>query len=111
MGGTGSASSNERLVAIGLTLLAIVSPLYIDRKPSTEPDPDEQPISLASWLPLLLVVLIVAINLSRFLDRSFTRFDPYWIHRVGGSSCGILVLLMVLGLVLKCKASIWNWEP
>ncbi|KAK9101514.1 hypothetical protein Scep_024944 [Stephania cephalantha] len=97
---------NEKLIMLGLAFLAVLSPLYIDHKPSAEVEEDEEgSFNLASWLPLLLVVLFVGIILTRTLDRSFSRFDPYWIHRVGGSSCGITVLLLVLGLVLKCKGS------
>ncbi|CAN6582985.1 unnamed protein product [Malus baccata var. baccata] len=109
---TSRFSSYNKLVAIGLALLAVLSPLYIDRRTidDSELDPDE-PINFASWLPLLLLVLILAIALSLYLDRSFSRFDPYWIHRVGGSSCGITIILMVLALILKCKSSIRNWEP
>lgn len=108
---TSRFSSYERLVAIGLALLAVLSPLYIDRRTVDDSELDlQEPISFAAWLPLLLLVLILAITLSLYLDRSFTRFDPYWIHRVGGSSSGIMITLMVLALVLKCKASIWNWE-
>ncbi|GAV71101.1 hypothetical protein CFOL_v3_14595 [Cephalotus follicularis] len=103
------SSSYDRLVAIGLILLAVVSPLFVDRRLTREPEIDEQPINLASWLPLLLLVLILAIALSLYLDRCFTKLDPYWIHRVGGSSAGIIVILIVLALVLKCKAS--NDEP
>ncbi|KAJ7966356.1 Transmembrane protein [Quillaja saponaria] len=103
-------SSFEKLVAIGLALLAVASPLYIDRNPVSELEVDEEPINLASWLPLLLVVLILAITVSGLKDQSITRFDHYWIHRVGGSSVGLTVILMVLFLVLKCKASVRNWE-
>ncbi|KAF8403262.1 hypothetical protein HHK36_011363 [Tetracentron sinense] len=78
-----SPSSNEKLVAIGLAILSVISPLYIDRKPAIEEEEDDEPISLTSWLPLLLMVLIGAIYLSRYLDQSFKKFDPYWIHRVG----------------------------
>lgn len=92
-------------MAIGLGLLAVVSPLFIDRRPVSESELDEESIILASWVPLLLLVLILATALSLYLDRSFTRFDPYWIHRVGGSSGGIMVILVILALVLKCKAS------
>lgn len=92
-------------MAIGLGLLAVVSPLFIDRRPSSESELDEESIILASWVPLLLVVLILATAVSLYLDRSFTRFDPYWIHRVGGSSGGIMLILVILALVLKCKAS------
>ncbi|XP_020104978.1 uncharacterized protein LOC109721664 [Ananas comosus] len=102
-----STSSTEKLTAIVLGLLAVLSPLYIDRKPVVDPDDDEdRSWSLAFSLPLLLIILIVAINFSCFLDRRFARFDPYWIHRVGGSSCGIIACLLLLGLVLKCKTSL-----
>ncbi|EMS64315.1 hypothetical protein TRIUR3_31688 [Triticum urartu] len=57
----------------------------------------------ALWLPALLVVLILAINVACFVDRRVVRFDPYWIHRVGGSSCGLMATLLLLGFVLKCK--------
>nr|GMD47573.1 uncharacterized protein LOC102598527 [Ipomoea batatas] len=160
-----SSSNDQRLLAIGLGLLAVMSPLYIDRRRSTEPDPDEETVSVvSSYLPLLILItimavgiarglnrfssyrrvvaigvtvvavvsplyidreeavyeeqtanvfsvvqpflllaLIIAIAMSGYFDRSFTRFDPYWIHRVGGSSTGILILLLVLALVLKFK--------
>ncbi|XWS70181.1 hypothetical protein CRYUN_Cryun03dG0026800 [Craigia yunnanensis] len=102
------SSSYERVVAIGLIVLGVVSPLYINRATVSELEPDEQPINFASWLPLLLLILILAIALSLYCDRSFTRFDPNWIHRVGGSSAGILLILLVLAIVLKCKASDLN---
>ncbi|XP_043719519.1 uncharacterized protein LOC122667326 [Telopea speciosissima] len=115
MGSTRRASYYyERVVAIVLALIAVLSPLYIDRKQAVELEEDEDgsgsTISFVSWawLPLLLVILIVAINMSCYLDRRFKRFDPYWIHRVGGSPCGILALLLLLALVLKCKASSIN---
>ena len=99
-------SSYERLAAISLVVLAIASPLYIDRKPTTELEEEEPSISLSSLLPLLLLVLISVIALSAFLDSSFTRFDRNWIHRVGGSSGGIVVILIFLFLILKCKESL-----
>ncbi|KAK9131377.1 hypothetical protein Sjap_011864 [Stephania japonica] len=97
--------SNEKLIILGLAFLAVLSPLYIDHKPSVEPEEDEEgSFNIASWLPFLLIAaLFVGIIVTRTLDQSFSRFDPYWIHRVGGSSWGITVLLLVLGLVLKCK--------
>lgn len=101
---TSRFSTYERLVAIGLGLLAVFSPLYINRKEETDPELDEA-FSFDSWLPLLLLVLILAISVSLYLDRRLTRFDPYWIHRVGGSSGGIIVILMILALVLKCKSA------
>ncbi|KAK7321578.1 hypothetical protein VNO77_32369 [Canavalia gladiata] len=98
-------SSYERVAAISLVVLAVASPLYIDRMPESELEDDEQSINLAFLLPLFLFVLILAIVLSAFLDRNFTRFDRYWIHRLGGSSGGIILILVVLFLVLKCRAS------
>ncbi|KAI4337189.1 hypothetical protein L6164_015635 [Bauhinia variegata] len=99
-------SSFERLAAIGLVVLAVASPLYIDRKATVELEEEEESIDFALLFPLLLFLLILAILLSAVLDRSFTRFDRYWIHRISGSSGGIVVILMVLFLVLKCKASV-----
>ncbi|KAJ0090748.1 hypothetical protein Patl1_13768 [Pistacia atlantica] len=88
------SSSCERLVAISLTLLAVFSPLYINRRPTSDLELEDQTINLDSWLPLLLLLLILAIALSLYLDQSFSRFDPYWIHRVGGSSGGIIIILL-----------------
>ncbi|TXG61789.1 hypothetical protein EZV62_013152 [Acer yangbiense] len=101
---SGRVSSYERLVAIVLTVVAVFSPLYIDRRSDSDWEDDEQSINLVSWLPLLLLVLILAIAFSLFLDQSYTRFDPYWIHRVGGSSAGIIIILVVLALILQLKA-------
>ncbi|XP_009782688.1 uncharacterized protein [Nicotiana sylvestris] len=98
------SSYDHRLLAIGLTLVAIVSPLYVDRRKVVDPELEEQSLSISSYLPLLMLFLIIAIAMSCYLDGSFTRFDPYWIHRVGGSSTGILILLLVLAFVLKFKA-------
>ncbi|GFZ15583.1 hypothetical protein Acr_24g0017730 [Actinidia rufa] len=105
MASTVRFSSYERIVAIGLGVLAVLSPLYIDRRPAIDPELDEQPINISCYLPLLLLVLILAITLLEYLQRSFTRFDPYWIYRVGGSSGGILIILLLLALILKCKTS------
>ncbi|XP_055820346.1 uncharacterized protein LOC129889174 [Solanum dulcamara] len=98
------SSYDNRLLAIGLTLVAILSPLYIDRRKLVDPELEEQSLGISSYLPLLMLFLIIAIAMSCYLDHSFTRFDPYWIHRVGGSSTGILILLLVLAFVLKFKA-------
>lgn len=104
------SSSYGRLVSIILTVLAVFSPLYIDRRRESDLELEEQPINFAFLLPLLLLVLILAITLSLCFDQSFSRFDPYWIHRVGGSSGGIIIILIILALVLKCKASTNYWD-
>ncbi|KAF8776279.1 hypothetical protein HU200_003685 [Digitaria exilis] len=103
----GRSSSTEKLVCVVVAVLAVLSPLYIDRRrPYAEDDEEEEEgVSSALWLPALLVVLILAINVTCFMDRRVVRFDPYWIHRVWGSSGGLLAMLMLLGFVLKCKAS------
>lgn len=103
------STHDKRLLAIGLAILAILSPLYIDHRSMPEPELDEEPIYFSSYLPLLHLVLITAIAISGFLERGFTSLDPYWIHRVGGSSTGIIIVLIILSLVLKCKASPRNW--
>lgn len=102
--------SYERLVAIGLAMVAVISPLYIDRIKTREEVLCVHDFRLASWLPLLLLVLILIIIVCRYFDRSFTRFDPYWIHRVGGSSAGIIVILVLLALILKYKSSLRIWK-
>ncbi|KAL8101527.1 uncharacterized protein LOC141684008 [Apium graveolens] len=103
-------SSSEKLLLLSLTFLAIISPLIIDRREEPEPEPEEEPIDFSSFGPVLLVVLIIAVAISCYLDKSLTRFDPYWIYRVGGSSSGIVIVLVFLALVLKCKASPMNLQ-
>ncbi|XP_044463260.1 uncharacterized protein LOC123207438 [Mangifera indica] len=102
------SSSCDRLLAISLTLLAVFSPLYINRRAASDLELKDQLINLDSWLPLLLLLLILAIASPLYLDQTFSRFDPYWIHRFGGSSGGIIIILLVLALVLKCKTSMMN---
>ncbi|XP_022142189.1 uncharacterized protein LOC111012362 [Momordica charantia] len=104
-------SSYDRLVAVGLGLLAVVSPLYIDRRPTVELDEDEESsINFGFWLPVLLITLIFVIAGLLHLEQRCARFDAYWIHRVGGSSCGIFFILLLLAFVLKCRASLVFWE-
>ncbi|GJN08906.1 hypothetical protein PR202_ga26866 [Eleusine coracana subsp. coracana] len=103
------SSSTEKLVCVVVAVLAVLSPLYIDRRPEKEIDDEEDGgATSALLLPGLLVVLILAINLTCFMDRPVVRFDPYWIHRVWGSSCGLMAMLLLLGFVLKCKASLYS---
>ncbi|GFQ00040.1 hypothetical protein PHJA_002148000 [Phtheirospermum japonicum] len=99
------SSHDKKILAIALAILAVLSPLYIDRRSMPEPDIDEEPIYFSSYLPLLQLALMTAIAISAYLERGFTRLDPYWIHRVGGSSTGIIVVLIILSLVLMCKAT------
>ncbi|GAB2272306.1 hypothetical protein Dimus_007126 [Dionaea muscipula] len=103
-------SGYEKTVAIVLIFLAVLSPLYIEKRRRKlvlvdAADSEEQPLNFAFLLPLyFLLVLTVAIVGSGYIDQSFTRFDPYWIHRVGGSSGGIFVIVAVLLLILRS-----NW--
>ncbi|KAK9683911.1 hypothetical protein RND81_10G174400 [Saponaria officinalis] len=99
-------SSHGRLLAIICAILAVISPLYIDGRASREIEEEEEGtvISFAVVLPVLLLVLILGITVSCYLDQRFARFDAYWIHRVGGSSGGILFILTILLLVLKFKS-------
>ncbi|PKA52339.1 hypothetical protein AXF42_Ash010235 [Apostasia shenzhenica] len=104
-------SATEKLAAIAVAVIAVISPLYIGRRPAGSPDEDEHDgagagLSLRPPLLLLVVLLIVGISLSTCLmDQRLARFDPYWIHRAGGSSWGIFIFLLILGFVLKCKPS------
>ncbi|XVE70839.1 hypothetical protein DITRI_Ditri10aG0102500 [Diplodiscus trichospermus] len=89
---------------IVLTILAVVSPLYINQKPVSQLELEEQPMELALWLSLLLELLIILGVVHLFLstaERSFTRFEPNWIHRVDGSSAGILLFLLVLAFCFE----------
>ncbi|KNA12795.1 hypothetical protein SOVF_122660 [Spinacia oleracea] len=101
---SGRSSSYERLLVIIFAIVAVISPLYIDRRSASELEDEEEESSfnLAFLLPVLLLVVILAISVSCYLDQS--RFDPYWIHRVGGSSGGIILILTILLLVLKYKS-------
>ncbi|KAL7593193.1 uncharacterized protein LOC111888548 [Lactuca sativa] len=99
-------SATKKLLAISLGVLAVVSPLFIDRKSQTLEElelEDEPLISISTYAFLVLFVLIMVVGFSCYLDQSLTRFDPYWIYRVGGSSGGIIALLLVLTFVLKCR--------
>ncbi|KAH6804733.1 transmembrane protein [Perilla frutescens var. frutescens] len=98
------SAHDKRLLAIGFAVLAVLSPLYIDRRSVPEPELEEEPVYFSSYLPLLQLVLIMAIAVSGFMERGFTGLDPYWIHRAGGSSTGIIVVLIILMFVLKWKA-------
>ncbi|KAL6502059.1 hypothetical protein OROGR_027192 [Orobanche gracilis] len=101
------SSRDKKILAITLAVLAMLSPLYIDRKSKPESEVDEEePIYLLPVLQMML--LLAAIAISAYLQRGFTRLDPYWIHRVSGSSTGIVIILIVLTLVLKCKATELN---
>ncbi|KAL6867743.1 hypothetical protein ACP4OV_015767 [Aristida adscensionis] len=107
----GRSSSTEKLVCVVVAVLAVLSPLYIDRRPAESDDEEEDGggvLPSALLLPALLVVLILGINVTCFMDRRVVRFDPYWIHRAWGSSCGLMAMLMLLGFVLKCKASLYS---
>ncbi|KAK7410176.1 hypothetical protein VNO78_00751 [Psophocarpus tetragonolobus] len=99
-------SSYERLAAIALVILGVASPLYIDRKAECELEEEEQPVNVHVWLPFLLFLLILGMALSAFVDGSFAAFDRYWIHRVFGSSAGILTILTLLFLILNFKSSL-----
>ncbi|CAI9095953.1 OLC1v1032000C1 [Oldenlandia corymbosa var. corymbosa] len=112
-----SSSYDQRVVAICLALVAVVSPVYVDRMKMFNEvvELEDEPAGILSsiisafsylLLPLLLLMLIVSISVSRYLvddERSVSRFDPNWIHRVCGSSTGIIILLLILSMVLRFK--------
>lgn len=100
-------SSSEKLLAISLGIIGVISPLLIDKKPQTFEDlelEEQRFLSISTYLVLVLLVLTIVAAFSCYLDHSLTRFDPYWIYRVGGSSGGIIALLLVLTFVLRCRA-------
>ncbi|KAL1552300.1 hypothetical protein AAHA92_13113 [Salvia divinorum] len=98
------SAHDKRALAIGLAILAILSPLYINRGSISEAELEEEPVSFSSYLPLLQLLLIMAIAVSGFMEHGLTELDPYWIHRAGGSSTGIVVVLIILTFVLKWKS-------
>ncbi|KAH7683720.1 hypothetical protein IHE45_05G201600 [Dioscorea alata] len=99
-------SSSEKLAAITLVLLAVLSPLYIDRKPPVELETESEGGGFILLLPLVLIFLVIAINITYVCDRRFMRCDPYLIHRVGGSSAGIVAILFILTFMLWFKSSL-----
>ncbi|CAN1120756.1 hypothetical protein LINPERHAP2_LOCUS392 [Linum perenne] len=98
-------SSQERLLVVCFCLLALISPLYVNRGEDQELEEDAEPFSFLSLLPLFLILLTFAIAFSLYLD---TNFDHYWIYRFGGSSGGIFTILLLLALILKCRESLLN---
>ncbi|KAG7551439.1 Leucine-rich repeat cysteine-containing subtype [Arabidopsis thaliana x Arabidopsis arenosa] len=101
----GRFTTSWKLLAISLSVLAVLSPLYIDRLSEEDLEEEEELFGFMFSLSLLLLLLILAIVLSLYCDPSLTRFDPYWIHRLCGSFGGLLVILILLVFVLICKAS------
>ncbi|XP_002871978.2 uncharacterized protein LOC9308047 [Arabidopsis lyrata subsp. lyrata] len=101
----GRFTTSWKLLAISLSVLAVLSPLYIDRLSEEDLEEEEELFGFMFSLSLLLLLLILAIALSLYCDPSLTRFDPYWIHRLCGSFGGLLVILILLVFVLICKAS------
>ncbi|XP_057799898.1 uncharacterized protein LOC131015511 [Salvia miltiorrhiza] len=97
------SAHDKRALAIGLAILAILSPLYVNHRSISEEELEEEPLHLSSYLPLLQLLLMMAIAISSFMERGFTGLDPYWIHRAGGSSIGIIFILIILTFVLKWK--------
>lgn len=104
---TGSSrfTSSRKFLAISLSVLAVLSPLYIDSLSEEDEEPEEELFGFMFSLPVLLLFLVLAIALSLYCDQSLTRFDPNWIHRLCGSFGGLLVILILLVFVLKCKSS------
>ncbi|KAL0887386.1 hypothetical protein Bca101_011369 [Brassica carinata] len=94
-----------KFLAISLSVLAVLSPLYIDSLSEEDEEPEEELFGFMFSLPVLLLFLVLAIALSLYCDQSLTRFDPNWIHRLCGSFGGLLVILILLVFVLNCKAS------
>ncbi|CAN8244265.1 unnamed protein product [Cochlearia groenlandica] len=99
-----TSSTTTKFLAISLSILAVLSPLYIDRLSEEDLEHEEELFGFVFSLFVLLLLLILAIALSLYSDQSLTRFDPYWIHRLCGSFGGLFVILILLIFVLKCKS-------
>ncbi|CAA7061147.1 unnamed protein product [Microthlaspi erraticum] len=100
----GKFTSSRKFLAISLSVLAVLSPLYIDRLSEEDLEEEEELFGFMFWLSMLFFLLVLAVGLSLYCDQSLTRFDPYWIHRLCGSFGGLLIILILLVFVLKCKS-------
>ncbi|XP_071740581.1 uncharacterized protein [Rutidosis leptorrhynchoides] len=95
-------SSSEKLLAISLGIIGVISPLFVDKKPQNFEGfklEEQHFLSISTYLVIASFVLIIVAAFSCYSDQSLTRFDPYWIYRVGGSSGGIIALLLLLTFV------------
>lgn len=99
----GRFTTSRKFLAISLSVLAVLSPLYIDSLSEEDLGEEEELFSFMFSLSVLFLLLILALASSLYCDQSLTRFDPYWIHRLCGSFGGLLVILILLVFVLKCK--------
>ncbi|KAG8097077.1 hypothetical protein GUJ93_ZPchr0013g34542 [Zizania palustris] len=77
------------LACVVVAFLAVLSPLYVRRG-------GRRVAAGAVAAGAAGRVLVVAINVTCFLDRRVVSFDPYWIHRVGAT-------LLLLGFVPSAK--------
>ncbi|CAN8252517.1 unnamed protein product [Cochlearia groenlandica] len=100
----GRLNSSRKFLILSLSVLAVLSPLYIDNSSDEELEENEELFGFMFWFSMFLFLLVLAIALSLYCDQSLTRFDPYWIHRLCGSFGGLLVILVLLLFVLKCKS-------
>eukprot|EP01018_Ginkgo_biloba_P007642 Gb_03314 [translate_table: standard] len=104
---TTGRSPSQPLVLLIFTFLVLISPWYINQRPYREPriirKKSTTSITPAPWLPVLLLLLILAIYLSSCFGESCVSVpttDSSSIHRVGGSSWGIgALLLMLMGIL------------
>ncbi|CAH8383284.1 unnamed protein product [Eruca vesicaria subsp. sativa] len=72
---TGSSrfTSSRKFLAISLSVLAVLSPLYIDSLSEEDEEQEEELFGFMFTLPLLLLFLVLAIALSLYCDQSLTR--------------------------------------
>jgi len=78
---------SRKFSAISLSILAMLSPLYVESSTEDDQEPEDEPLSFFFTLFLLLLLLILAIALSLYCDQSLTRFDSQALWLLWWPSC------------------------
>ncbi|KFK26356.1 hypothetical protein AALP_AA8G237800 [Arabis alpina] len=68
----GSFTSSRKFLAISLSVLAVLSPLYIDSLSEEDLEEEEELFGFMFTLSMLILLLILAIALSLYSDQSLT---------------------------------------
>jgi hypothetical protein len=110
---SGGPSPIQPLVLLTLTFFIILSPRFFSHDDDSDAETktaSSWAVDPAVWLPVLLVLLVVAIYISWLMGESsagltVTRVDASTIHKIGGSSWGIGALLLLLIIIILCSSN------
>lgn len=110
---SGGPSPIQPLALLMLTFFIILSPRFFAREDDSDAETETSfswAVDPAVWLPVLLVLLVVAIYISWLMGESsaeltVTRVDASTIHKIGGSSWGIGALLLMLIIIILCNSN------